>query len=417
MDSLRLSSIFDTSTAALAVLGRDGRILEANPALCAIAGCAAEDLVGEEFWGFAAPGDTSLDHWPRLLSGELSTYDAERRYVAFDGREVVLNISLRPHLDATGTPAWFVVTVDDRTVQRAAEARSRSAETRFSSAFELAPIGMGLVSLDGRWLRVNQALCRITGYEAGELLEMRFQDITHTDDLEADLSLRQQLRDGRIPSFHMEKRYRAKDGAVVWVQISVSLVLDDEGEPSCFVTQVQDIRERKEVESNLAHRSMHDPLTGLPNRALLVEHLQQATQRRRIGDQTFAVLFVDVDGFKEVNDELGHTAGDEVLVAVAGRLSSALRASDTVARFGGDEFVVIAELAHARDAGLLADRLAEAVSEPIAVDGTGTVHVGASVGVAVHGGGQDDAETLLVRADVDMYRVKRSRKRAVAGLA
>ena len=413
----RLDSIFEISTAALAVLGTDGRILEANPALCAIAGCEPADLVGMEFWGFAAPGDTSLLHWPRLLSGELTSYDAERRYVAFDGRELVLDISLRPFHDDAGAVAWFVVSVTDRTEQRAAEARTRDAESVFSSAFELAPIGMGLADLEGRWLRVNPALCGIAGFDEAELLAMRFHDLTHPDDLEADLSLREQLRAGHIPSFHMEKRYLHKNGSIVWVQISVSLVRVDDGVPGYFVTQVQDIHERKELESNLTHRSMHDPLTGLPNRALLVQHLHQAATRRRVEDQTFAVLFVDVDGFKAVNDDLGHAVGDEVLVAVGARLSSTLRASDTVARFGGDEFVVIAELAHRADAAVLADRLTAAVSAPIQIAGIGPATVGASIGVAVHGDGHDDVESMLVAADADMYRVKRARREALVGLA
>ena len=415
----RLASIFEISTAALAVLGTDGRILEANPALCAIAGCRPEDLVGQEFWDFAAPGETSLAHWPRLLSGELATYDAERRYVAFDGREVVLHISLRPHHEDDSPDrraAWFVVSVTDRTEQRAAEARTRAAESVFSSAFELAPIGMGLAALDGRWLRVNPALESLAGYDEAELLTMRFHDITHPDDLDADLSLREQLRDGLVPSFHMEKRYVHKDGSVVWVQISVSLVRDDAGEPAYFVTQVQDIEDRKQLESSLTHRSMHDALTGLPNRSLLVEHLHQATARRRSGDQTFAVLFVDVDGFKAVNDDRGHAVGDEVLVAVGARLSSTVRATDTVARFGGDEFVVIAELAHPDDAAVLSARLEASVSAPLRIGGE-DVHVGASIGVAVHTARHDDVEALLVEADADMYRVKRARREAVAGLA
>ena len=418
VDGQRLASIFQISTAALAVLGTDGRILEANPALCAIAGCEPHDLVGQPFWDFAAPGDASLDHWPRLLRGELASYEAERRYVAFDGREVVLHISLRPHHEDDGTdrPAWFVVSVDDRTEQRAAEARTRAAESVFSSAFELAPIGMGLAALDGRWLRVNHALSAIAGYDEAELLTMRFHDITHADDLDADVSLREQLCDGRIPNFHMEKRYLHKDGSSVWVQISVSLVRDDDGRPAYFVTQVQDIEDRKQRESSLTHRSMHDALTGLPNRSLLVEHLHQAVARRRVGDQTFAVLFVDVDGFKAVNDDLGHAAGDEVLVAIGARLSSALRASDTVARFGGDEFVVIAELGGADDAPVLVARLEAAVSAPIEIDGE-VAHVGASIGVAVHAPHHDDVESLLVEADAAMYRVKRARREGVAGLA
>ena len=417
MHEARLASIFDISTAALAVLGTDGRILEANPALGAIGGCDPADLVGLEFWGFAAPGDDSLDHWPKLLTGELAAYDAERRYVTFDGREVVLNISLRPCNDAAGVPQWFVVSVEDRTEQRRAEAETRAVESRFTSAFERAPVGMALIDLEGHFLRVNGALCALVGHTAEQLLSASFQDVTHPDDLEADLSLAQQLLDGRITTYDMEKRFIRSDGTVAWALKSMSLVCDDGGQPRYFVSQYQDIAARKEIESTLEHRSMHDQLTGLPNRALLLDRLADAAARPRSGEETFAVLFVDVDGFKAVNDDLGHAAGDEVLIEVGARLSGTVRATDTVARFGGDEFVVVAEVTRAGDAELLATRITEAVSEPVSIHGAVRASVGASVGIAVFGQPNDDVEAMLVEADAAMYRVKRAGREALAGLA
>ena len=417
MHEARLASIFDISTAALAVLGTDGRILEANPALATIGGCEPADLVGMEFWGFAAPGDDSLDHWPKLLTGELAAYDAERRYVTFDGREVVLNISLRPCNDAAGVPQWFVVSVEDRTEQRRAEAEIRAVESRFTSAFERAPVGMALVDLDGRFLRVNGAFSSLVGRSAERLLDLTFQEITHPDDLDADLTLVEQVLARRIDTYDMEKRFLRPDGTAVWALKSVSLVRDDDGVPRYFVSQFQDIAARKEMESTLEHRSMHDALTGLPNRTLLVDRLTSAAAKSRTGSQTFAVLFVDVDGFKAVNDDLGHAAGDEVLVEVGVRLSAAVRASDTVARFGGDEFVVLAELGHPDDAAALVERITEAMSEPVSIHGAVRVSIGASVGTAVARGTGTDPEALLLEADAAMYRIKRARREVLAGLA
>jgi diguanylate cyclase (GGDEF)-like protein/PAS domain S-box-containing protein len=276
---------------------------------------------------------------------------------------------------------------------------------------------MALVSLDGEWLRVNHALCTLIGHDEDALLGMTFQEITHPDDLDADLNLVQQLVDGDIATYDLEKRYVRADGRVVWTVLSVSLVRDDAGQPLYFVSQIQDIHDRKELESDLAHRSLHDPLTGLPNRTLLLDRLAQAADRPRPAGATFAVLFVDVDGFKAVNDDLGHAAGDELLVEVGARLSRTVRGVDTVARFGGDEFVVIAELASPSHADVLARRLTSAVSDPMTLSSGAVVRVGASVGVAVHGSPHDDVESMLTEADADMYRVKRAGREVAAGLA
>jgi diguanylate cyclase (GGDEF)-like protein/PAS domain S-box-containing protein len=414
MESDRLASVFATTTAALGIVGADGRILDVNPALCAIAGCEPSDLVGHEFWRFISDS-RSYEAWA-ATSGGLRALDTERPFVRPDGTPVVLALHVRPH-HVDGQVAWFVVHVEDRTEQRRAEAEIRAVESRFTSAFERAPVGMALVDLDGGFLRVNGALGALVGRTDEQLLDLTFQDITHPDDLEADLRLVQQLLDGRVATYDIEKRFVRPDGSVTWVLKSASLVRDDEGEPRYFVSQFQDIRARKEIESTLEHRSMHDQLTGLPNRALLLDRLNAAAARPRSDDETFAVLFVDVDRFKSVNDDLGHAAGDEVLIEVGLRLSAGVRATDTVARFGGDEFVVIADVKRPAEAALLAGRIAEAVSEPVSIHGAVRASVGASVGVAVFGHPHHDVEALLVEADAAMYRVKRAGREALAGLA
>ena len=285
---------------------------------------------------------------------------------------------------------------------------ARESETRFRGAFDQAPIGMALVGTDGRWLRVNRALCAMLGYAESELLGVTFQDITHPDDLADDLEQVRRLLAGEADAYTMEKRYLDRHGRPLWAQLSVSLVRDDDGGPRYFVSHIEDISERKTFRDLLHHQALHDPLTGLPNRVLFGERLDQAIARPLRRGRRVAVLFLDLDGFKLVNDTLGHEAGDGLLAAVGRRLGAALGPAHTVARFGGDEFAVLLEEATAAEAVAVAERLIEALRPPFAVGGRETF-VGASVGVAR--GGRDrvpgaSARALLREADVALYRAK-----------
>jgi diguanylate cyclase (GGDEF)-like protein/PAS domain S-box-containing protein len=270
---------------------------------------------------------------------------------------------------------------------------------------ENAPIGMALVELDGRFREVNRALCRIVGYAEDELVGSTFQQITHPDDLEDDLDRVQQLLDGTIDHYAMEKRYVTSTGEVVWVLLAVSLARDERDEPAYFVSQVQDITDARSARVRLAHKALHDPLTGLPNRDLLMDHLSHAVLRCSRSETLTAVMFCDLDHFKEVNDTYGHEVGDQLLMTVADRLRAEMRPGDTVARLGGDEFVVVAEgLPDLRAVQALAERVRRSLDEPVAF-GFGVVTANASIGVAV-AGGDDDARSLLREADAAMYRAK-----------
>lgn len=198
-----------------------------------------------------------------------------------------------------------------------------------------------------------------------------------------------------------------KDGSWVWLEAFVKVTHHaTTGDRDGYVVSVRDTSRRKELETRLVHNASHDALTGLPNRALLDERLQQEIDREALHGSRFALLCLDLDGFKQVNDAWGHEAGDAVLAAVARRLTSCVRAADTVARRGGDEFVII----HVTDSALpasavaLAERLIEAVSAPMESGGA-PVHIGLSIGIAVAGGGTE-ADTLLRNADKAMYEAK-----------
>jgi diguanylate cyclase (GGDEF)-like protein/PAS domain S-box-containing protein len=286
-----------------------------------------------------------------------------------------------------------------------AEDALREAEERFRVAFDHAPIGMALIGLEGRHLRVNHALCDITGYPKEDLLARTSHDITHPDDLPYDHELFGRLLAGGVETSTVEKRYLHAGGATVWARLTVGAIRDREGALAAFLAQVEDVTARKEAEEQLVQAALHDPLTGLHNRALFIDRLTHALARSRRAGAPVAVLFVDLDHFKGINDAHGHRAGDEILVTVARKLEAAVRPSDTVARIGGDEFAVLCEdMSSERDVVVVAERLYASFSEPVLFDDE-RISVTGSMGIAFAQEG-DDPDRLLRNADAAMYKVK-----------
>jgi diguanylate cyclase (GGDEF)-like protein/PAS domain S-box-containing protein len=259
---------------------------------------------------------------------------------------------------------------------------------------------------------VNHALCDITGYTADELIGQRFGDITHPEDVTNDAARRQQLLDGEISAFQTEKRYVNAAGETMSALLSISLVRDHHGAPLHFIVQVQDISERKHLEEHLRHLADHDPLTGLRNRRLFEHDLRlQIGRCQRYAEQA-ALLAIDLDGFKAVNDVHGHKVGDDALKAVARTLTRRLRATDLVARLGGDEFAVLLPHMTADGAQIVVEDLMRVI-EACAVDtGDSVVHLAGSVGYALIDSDTASDEDVLVAADRAMYAVKRARAAA-----
>jgi len=279
----------------------------------------------------------------------------------------------------------IVISARDLTDRRRAEAELREAQERFRSAFEHAPIGMALISIDGRLFRVNRALVQILGRGESELLASSLLDLCFSDDRDQCREQVRRLFTGVTQSAQLEQRFVHHDGHPVWVSLSASLVRDVKDEPMYLVCQVEDIGERRASGEALAHQAVHDPLTGLPNRLQFVERLGRELSRADQRRERIAVLFLDLDRFKVVNDSLGHSAGDRLLVAVADRLSSVMGPRDIVARFGGDEFTILChEVTSEETVELIAERIAEAIARPVALI-EGEVFVTASIGIALSG--------------------------------
>jgi diguanylate cyclase (GGDEF)-like protein/PAS domain S-box-containing protein len=280
----------------------------------------------------------------------------------------------------------------------------REVRERFESAFDNAPIGMALVAMDGRWLQVNDALCRITGYTEEVLRATTLRAMTHPDDVDLDEQSLRRLLAGEIPSYQVEKRYRHAWGHHVWVLVTASIVRDQDRVPLYVVTQVQDVSERKEFARHLEYLVDHDFLTGLFNRRHFEQELAKETERVARYGAPGAVLVIDIDNFKDVNDTFGHKAGDDVLKGVAGLLRERLRHTDIVARLGGDEFAVLLTQTDADHAQSVAGELVKALGRQMAVLADHSIHITASIGLSLFDR-LTDIE-VLAYADLAMYEAK-----------
>jgi diguanylate cyclase (GGDEF)-like protein/PAS domain S-box-containing protein len=264
---------------------------------------------------------------------------------------------------------------------------------------------MALINPDGRYMSVNKALSAMVGYPEEILLARDFQSITHPEDLATSVDQHRALLSGALESYETEQRYLHRDGHEVWVKIGVTAVRDDDGVVSYVICQAHDITTRRRFEEELTHKALHDHLTGLANRALFLDRLRHALVGLRRHSGELAILFVDLDRFKLVNDGLGHTAGDEAIREAARRLSAATRPEDTVARFGGDEFTILCENADEEEVLLIAQRVLAAIGRPFTHKGR-EFHLAASVGVRMSDLGSVDADSLLRDADVALYAAK-----------
>jgi diguanylate cyclase (GGDEF)-like protein/PAS domain S-box-containing protein len=290
--------------------------------------------------------------------------------------------------------------------RRQAEQALADSEAKFRTLFTEAAIGIGIGDLEGNITDANPALLRMFGYTLEEFTQINVvRAMVHPDDAASMWETYEELIRGERDHFRLEKRYYRRDGGEIWTDLTVSLVRDEAGAPAYQVALLEDVSERRRLQEKLEYQAYHDPLTALANRAMVTERLGQIfagpAGQRRVG-----LCFLDLDGFKVVNDSLGHDVGDQLLKTVASRLTRCCGAGQLVARMGGDEFVIIVEdTAGDADMVALADKVLVAMAEPVRVDDH-ELNVTASIGVIERLVADTNPEDLFQAADITMYRAK-----------
>ncbi|MFC3532572.1 putative bifunctional diguanylate cyclase/phosphodiesterase [Vogesella facilis] len=360
----------------------------------AIRGRNAEELWGRQLAALHQQHDAALLRGePRQdYPGELRDRHGQRRQVIF---------SKNVFYDDDGQVAGIIGAWNDISELRGAEERLRLLAGVFKHSRE----GIAITDQRGVIVDANRALCEISGYARDELLAAKLQQFySPRHEPQFYEQIRLALRDDGY--WQGEVWTRRSNGSQYPVLLSISSVLDADGSLRNYIAIFTDISTLKEQEQRLDRMAHHDPLTQLPNRVLLAERMQQAFAQARVSGLYQAICFMDLDGFKRVNDRFGHEHGDQLLIQVAGRLRDALRGSDTVARLGGDEFtLVLTELPDVAACHRSLQRLLDIVAQPYDLSGI-QVHISASIGVALYPQDEDDPDTLLRHADQAMYQAK-----------
>jgi diguanylate cyclase (GGDEF)-like protein/PAS domain S-box-containing protein len=329
----------------------------------------------------------------------------EEKVVRLDGAVVEIEATGRP-ISFGGQEAALVV-VRDITGRRQSEQQLREAEEKFRAAFQYAPTGMAILDAAGGFVNANPALARLLNRRPGALLGATLWDYVEPADQPRIQEDFLRVVEGVDREITGTFRYRNGAGSDGWMHSSVAALLGT----GTYILHMIDVTAQKNTEADLSRKATHDLLTGLPNRGLVLSKLGAALRSLRSEPGQVHVLFVDLDGFKQVNDKHGHAVGDRVLRAASDRMKGALRPSDTIGRIGGDEFVVIIKLVpHEAPVEEIAHRLSQAVAAPVALD-EGIVSVRASIGHASTDDPDFPAARLLGSADADMYRQKQAAAR------
>lgn len=414
----RYRASFEQAAVGILHTSFDGRILRCNRRFGEMLGFTPEEMAGLNFQQITPPGDRSPSQsfFDRMISGELPTVSFEKRYVRKDGKLIWVNLTVTTQRDSEGRPLHFITMVQDINARREAEAQLavaqeslRRSEERYRTAFQMTMDAVALNHVhDGAYVDCNLAFQTMTQYTREEVLGRTSLELGIWVDARDRNSMLEIVKSGRVCR-NLEAQFRKKNGDVFWGLMSAS-IMEVDGKP-CVLTVTRDMSEAKIAENEIKRLAYYDPLTGLPNRRMLLERLRRALTEERGNNRKRALLFVDLDNFKNLNDTLGHQVGDLLLQEVARRLTACMAETDTAARIGGDEFVIMLEdlgesqEGAAAQAGAVAEAILARIAEPYILANRECLST-SSIGITVFGCGQESAAQILQQADIAMYQAK-----------
>lgn len=412
----KFASLFQASPDPVALTTLpDGFALEINASFCQTFGWQPEEVIGKrmvdiQLWANLERRSELYEQIKR--DGNLHNEIADFR--DRQGRTLTCVVSSRPI--QVGEQPCILTTFRDITERQQAEAALKASQEKFALAFHSSPDAITITERDtGRYIEVNQGFCRLTGYQAEEVIGRCANEMSVWDDPhERDLMVQRIISEGHV--YHMEMHGKHRDGTIKLVEVSVEPI--ELNEKACLLLTARDISELKNAQAQVQHLAYHDALTNLPNRALLLDRLTQQIALLKRRELRGALLFLDLDHFKHINDSLGHPVGDAVLKLVTARLESSVRQEDTVARLGGDEFVVLLSGLEGkrsvvmRQVRVVAEKLRQLLAEPMLLDGH-QLQVTPSIGIALIPDHGDTPSDLLKRADIALYRAKDSGRNCI----
>lgn len=412
----KFSSLFQASPDPIALTTMpEGLVLEINSSFSQTFGWQPDEVIGRRM--------VDLSFWADLstravlysqLERDQSLHNELAHYLDKQGRAITCVISSRPVL--LNKQTCLLTTFRDISERQKAQAELQASQEKFALAFHSSPDAITITERDsGRYIEVNEGFYRLTGYKSEEVIGLSAKDLNVWADLaERELMLEILKRDGHV--HHMQMRGNHRDGRIKQVEVSVEPI--QLNNTPCLLLTARDISDLKEAQAQVQHLAYHDSLTNLPNRALLLDRLTQQIALLKRHELRGALMFIDLDHFKHINDSLGHPVGDAVLKLVTARLEASVRQEDTVARLGGDEFVVlISGLEGKRSAVLnqvrsVAEKLRHLLAEPMLLDGH-QLQVTPSIGIALIPDHGDTPSDLLKRADIALYRAKDSGRNTI----
>ena len=419
----QLRSAFEDAAVGMSIANLNWGLLRVNAAHCRMLGYTEHELLTTDFRTRIHPDDLAPNDDLRrdLFSGRINAYQTERRYFHREGHIVCCLVTVSLIRDADGEPQYFVGQMQDITERKQSEEALRQSEQRMSRILESASDGMIISDQFGTMSIVNPAAERITGIPASALVGRSVRELSgmvrpggNPDCAVIGMPIRRALEVGE-PTYGREITFTRNDGTVIYAVIDIVPLRGEQIEQDGILLTIHDVTERTMMEQRLSLLALHDALTGLPNRRLFDDRGEHAIVAAQRDGGSVGVIVVDLDNFKPVNDHYGHSAGDDVLVEVARRLTCVVREGDTVARFGGDEFVVLLRSVRNHDElSDVQDRLQHALEHPHTLAGDSVV-VTASVGGSLLASVEDRLSDLLHQADSRMYAVKRGRRTELTG--